>query len=278
MRLPFTQFAQSAPLFTVDEARQLYKKDERNRSLLNLLHRLKKQNRVRQLANGVYAGTFATTPLNRYRVPSALRDDAVVALHSRSNSTGSPTRLFKPSTISPLAPARMWSLTASLITVSFHLALCSRQPTAFFKPNEAPTMSCLPDASDPSSTACSFSTTVEASKNSTSLSPCFLRLISKRLLPISNCSAVHGSIRAWASFSIAMRTNSIFVERSVTVFSTTFRAVWFTSPTNVPANAGSLHGNSWCLRRSHLRGRTPCKHEIHTRTNPPTRHEHTLSR
>jgi len=95
MRLPFTQFAQSAPLFTVDEARQLYKKDERNRSLLNLLHRLKKQNRVRQLANGVYAGTFATTPLNRYRVPSALRDDAVVALHSALEFHGLANQTFQ---------------------------------------------------------------------------------------------------------------------------------------------------------------------------------------
>ena len=31
MQLPFTQFAQSAPLFTLDEVRKLYKKDERNR-------------------------------------------------------------------------------------------------------------------------------------------------------------------------------------------------------------------------------------------------------
>ena len=77
MRLPFSQFAQSTPLFTLDEARRLYKKDERNRSLLNLLHRLKKQGRVRQLANGAYAGAFSAVPLNRYRVPAALRDDAV---------------------------------------------------------------------------------------------------------------------------------------------------------------------------------------------------------
>ena len=55
-RPPFTQFAQSAPLFTLDEARKRYNKDDRNRSLLNLLQRLKKQSRVRQIANGVYVG------------------------------------------------------------------------------------------------------------------------------------------------------------------------------------------------------------------------------
>jgi hypothetical protein len=32
MRLPFTQFAQSEPLFTVEEARKRYNKDARNRS------------------------------------------------------------------------------------------------------------------------------------------------------------------------------------------------------------------------------------------------------
>jgi hypothetical protein len=71
-----------------------------------------------------------------------------------------------------------------------------------------------------------------------------------------------------------LETNSFFVERPVTVFSTNFRAVWSTSRTNVPANAGSLRGNSWCLRRSHLHGRVPCKHEIHTRTNPHSPRTH----
>jgi predicted transcriptional regulator of viral defense system len=95
MRRPFTQFAQSTPLFTLDEARKLYKKDERNRSLLNLAHRLKHQGRVRQIANGVYAGTFATTPLNRYRVPAALREDAVVALHSALEFHGLANQTFQ---------------------------------------------------------------------------------------------------------------------------------------------------------------------------------------
>lgn len=95
MRLPFTQFAQSAPLFTLDEARKLYNKDEKNRSLLNLLDRLKRQGRVRQIANGVYAGTFATTPLNRYRVPAALREDSVVALHSALEFHGLANQTFQ---------------------------------------------------------------------------------------------------------------------------------------------------------------------------------------
>jgi len=95
MRLPFTQFAQSSPLFTLDEARTLYKKDERNRSLLNSLQRLKKQGRVLQIANGVYAGAFSAVPLNRYRVPAALRDDAVVGLHSALEFHGLANQAFQ---------------------------------------------------------------------------------------------------------------------------------------------------------------------------------------
>lgn len=95
MQLPFTQFAQSAPLFTLEEVRKLYKKDERNRSILNQLHRLKRQGRVRFLANGLYAGTFAAVPLNRYRVPAALRDQAVVALHSALEQHGVANQLFQ---------------------------------------------------------------------------------------------------------------------------------------------------------------------------------------
>jgi predicted transcriptional regulator of viral defense system len=95
MQLPFTQYAQSAPLFTLQEARTRYKKDERNRSILNMLHRLKRQGRVRLIANGVYAGAFAASPLNRYRVPRALRDDAVVALHSALEFHGVANQVFQ---------------------------------------------------------------------------------------------------------------------------------------------------------------------------------------
>lgn len=95
MRLPFTQFAQSTPLFTLEEARKRYNKDDRNRSLLNLLQRLKKQSRVRQIANGVYVGALSAVPLNRYRVPAALRDDAVVALHSALEFHGVANQTFQ---------------------------------------------------------------------------------------------------------------------------------------------------------------------------------------
>jgi len=93
-RVPFTQFAQSTPLFTLKEVRERYGKDKRSRSLLNMLHRLKQQGRVHQLTKGVYAGALAAVPLNRYRVPSALRDDAVLALHSALEWHGFANQVF----------------------------------------------------------------------------------------------------------------------------------------------------------------------------------------
>ncbi len=95
IHVPFTQFAQSTPLFTLKEARQRYSKDRRSRSILNMLHRLKRQGRVRQLANGVYTGTLAAAPLNRYRVPAALHDDAVVAFHSALEWHGVANQVFQ---------------------------------------------------------------------------------------------------------------------------------------------------------------------------------------
>lgn len=95
VHVPFTQFAQSSPLFTVKEARSLYGKDTHSRSILNQLHRLKRQGRVRLVANGVYTGTLATTPLNRYRVPDALREDAILALHSALELHGVANQVFQ---------------------------------------------------------------------------------------------------------------------------------------------------------------------------------------
>lgn len=95
VHVPFTQFAHSTPLFTLNEVRDRYGKDAHSRSILNMLHRLKRQGRVRQLASGVYTGTFAAVPLNRYLVPAALRDDAIVALHSALEWHGVANQVFQ---------------------------------------------------------------------------------------------------------------------------------------------------------------------------------------
>jgi predicted transcriptional regulator of viral defense system len=93
--VPFTQFAQSTPLFTLKEIRDRYGNGNRSRSILNMLHRLKQQGRVRQLTKGVYAGALAAIPLNRYHVPAALREDAVVALHSALEWHGVANQVFQ---------------------------------------------------------------------------------------------------------------------------------------------------------------------------------------
>jgi predicted transcriptional regulator of viral defense system len=93
--IPFTQFAQSTPLFTLGELRQRYGSKTHSRSILNMLHRLKHQGRVRQLTKGVYGGTLAAVPLNRYRVPAALRNDATVALHSALEWHGVANQVFQ---------------------------------------------------------------------------------------------------------------------------------------------------------------------------------------
>jgi predicted transcriptional regulator of viral defense system len=94
-KIPFTQFAQSAPLFSLAEIRQRYGKKTRSRSILNMLHRLKQQGRVRQLTKGVYRGALTAVPLNRYRVPAALRNDATVALHSALEWHGVANQVFQ---------------------------------------------------------------------------------------------------------------------------------------------------------------------------------------
>jgi predicted transcriptional regulator of viral defense system len=92
---PLTHYVQSSPLFTVEELARSYGKRSQNRSIRNMLYRLKQQGRVRQLTKGVYAGALATTSLNRYSVPSRLRNDAVVAFHSALEFHGVANQAFQ---------------------------------------------------------------------------------------------------------------------------------------------------------------------------------------
>jgi predicted transcriptional regulator of viral defense system len=94
-RFSLTQFAQSSPLFTLEELGDQYGRKKSNRSVRNMLYRLKRQGRVRQLTKGVYAGALATASLNRYSVPSKLREDAVVAFHSALEFHGVANQVFQ---------------------------------------------------------------------------------------------------------------------------------------------------------------------------------------
>src|SRR5438128_7591617 len=94
-RVSLTQFAQSSPLFTLEELGYRYGKKKPTRSVRNMLYRLKRQGRVRQLTKGVYAGALATASANRYGVPSKLRKDAVVAFHSALELHGVANQVFQ---------------------------------------------------------------------------------------------------------------------------------------------------------------------------------------
>ena len=93
--LPLTQYAQSAPLVTLEDLRQRYGHRSSDRSTRNLLYRMKRDGRLRALARGVYTGAFAAVPLNRYAVPSKLRHDAVVAFHSALELHGVANQAFR---------------------------------------------------------------------------------------------------------------------------------------------------------------------------------------
>jgi predicted transcriptional regulator of viral defense system len=90
-----TRYAQSSPIFTLEELHHLYSKKNQNRTIRNTLYRLKRKGRVRQLTKGVYAGALATVSVNRYSVPSKLRKDAVVAFHSALEFHGVANQLFQ---------------------------------------------------------------------------------------------------------------------------------------------------------------------------------------
>lgn len=94
-RVSLTQFAQSSPLFTLEELGHRYGKKKPTRSVRNILYRLKRQSRVRQLTKGVYAGALATESVNRFGVPGKLRKDAVVAFHSALELHGVANQVFQ---------------------------------------------------------------------------------------------------------------------------------------------------------------------------------------
>jgi len=93
--LPLVRFLETTPLFSVEEVKSQYGKRSSERTIVNVLHRLKKQGRVRAVARGVYAGTQPSTSVNRYAVPRRVRRDAVVALHSALEFHGVSNQVFQ---------------------------------------------------------------------------------------------------------------------------------------------------------------------------------------
>ncbi len=89
------RYMEATPLFTVHDLKDRFGKDSSERTILNVLHRLKKQGRVQAVARGVYAGASASAPLNRYAVPRHVREDAVIACHSALEFHGVANQVFQ---------------------------------------------------------------------------------------------------------------------------------------------------------------------------------------
>lgn len=93
--MPLVKYLETTPLFTVDELKDRFDKRSSARTILNVLHRIKQQGRVRAVARGVYAGASSATPLNRYAVPARLCPDAIVAVHSALEFHGVANQVFQ---------------------------------------------------------------------------------------------------------------------------------------------------------------------------------------
>ena len=89
------RYAETARLFSLDELRQRYGNRTGNRSLSNLVHRLKRQGRIRAISAGVYTGALSGAPFNRFALPAKLRPDAVIAFHSALELAGMANQVFQ---------------------------------------------------------------------------------------------------------------------------------------------------------------------------------------
>ena len=89
------RYMEATPLFTVQELKDRYGNHSSQRTILNVLHRLKKQGRVQAVARGVYAGASASSPPNRYALPRRVREDAVLACHSALEFHGVANQVFQ---------------------------------------------------------------------------------------------------------------------------------------------------------------------------------------
>jgi predicted transcriptional regulator of viral defense system len=92
---PLARYAETTPLFTLDELREVYGPAADSAMLSTVLYRLKRQGRVLSLCPGVYRGALSQIPLNRFSVPSRLREDAVIAFHSALEHEGLANQTFR---------------------------------------------------------------------------------------------------------------------------------------------------------------------------------------
>jgi predicted transcriptional regulator of viral defense system len=88
------RFAETTPLYTLEELAERYKSRSTSRSVRNVIYGLAAQGRVRAVARGVYAGTLVPSPFNRYALPPKLAPDGVIAFHSALEYAGVANQIF----------------------------------------------------------------------------------------------------------------------------------------------------------------------------------------
>jgi predicted transcriptional regulator of viral defense system len=92
---PLVQYAETSPLFTLADLRRRYGHKADDAWIYAVLSNLKHERRVRAVCPGVYAGALSQVPLNRYALPSNLRQDAVIAFHSALEFHGLANQVFE---------------------------------------------------------------------------------------------------------------------------------------------------------------------------------------
>ena len=93
--LGLVPYAETTQLFTVADLFDRYSRTLSGRTIRNQLYRLTKQGRVLTLCPGVYRGALSQLPLNRFAVPSRLREDAVIGFHSALEYAGLANQTFR---------------------------------------------------------------------------------------------------------------------------------------------------------------------------------------
>lgn len=92
---PLVRYAETTPLFTLNDLRERYGEASSDRSIRNVLYRLRRQGRLQIVCPGVYAGKLTPYPVDRYEIPHKLRSDAVVAYHSALEFHGVANQTFQ---------------------------------------------------------------------------------------------------------------------------------------------------------------------------------------
>ena len=249
-----------------------------SRSIPNLLHRLKVQGRVRFLANGVYAGPLAAAPPNRYRVPRALRDDAVVALHSALELHGVANQVFQ--TVYYFSAGARKDVVFDHVTyhrVAFPRALAISSRRLF--QTELVADNILATGRERSFVDCllflDYGGGVEELDKSLAMFPSFDFEAALAYLKFLGRPWLYARLD---SCSTVTPTNFSSAAKFATDSSGNFRAASFISPRSVPEITGFPPGNSWCPKPYCLLRKARCAREIRRRANYEARARDGISR